>query len=273
MRMKSARSVWAGLPALSVTALAGVDPWADQVIDYSPGSNANPAYLDSTTTLGSPERFTGEGFFPSVVSIFSPAYGADELVSIGEGGALTVRFDQPVVDDPAHAFGVDLIVFGNAGFIDEDFPNGSISNPATAFGLDRMRISVSADGLSFVSLGDYTEGLFPAQGYADSGPFDGAPGAVPTSFTKPVDPGLALTSFSGLTYSQALTLYDGSGGGTPIDISASGLSSIQYVRVEALEDPTRNFSIEIEAFAAVPEPATLSLTLAALTRFAFRRKR
>lgn len=261
-----------GLSTFAVLAQAA-DPWADQVINYSAGANANPFYLDPSTTLGSPERFTGEGVFPGVVSMFNPAFGEDELVSIGEGGSLTVRFDEPIVDDPGHAYGVDLIIFGNAGFIDDAFPTGQIKSPASGFGFDPMRVSVSADGVNFFSLGDFTEGLFPAQGYLDSGPFDATPGSILTQFTKPMNPALTQSSFSGLTFSQALALYDGSGGGTPIDISSSGLGAIQYVRIEAIEDQSREFTIEIEAFATVPEPSMFALTVGGLASLAFRRKR
>jgi hypothetical protein len=70
-----------------------------------------------------------------------------------------------------------------------------------------------------------------------------------------VDPSIAWT---GKTYTEILALYGGSGGGTGIDISVTGLSWIQYVKV--YQDVTDTWSAEIDAFADVaPEPATLAL--------------
>ncbi len=246
------------------------DPWADAVVSYDPGSGANPDFADPAVTLGPPERFTGEGMFPSVVSIFSPPFGTDEIVSIGFGGSLTVEFDTPITDDPAHPWGVDLIIFGNGGFIDADFPNGQIGDPPGTFGIDPMQVSVSADGVTFVPLGTFDEGWFPTQGWLDSGPFDATPGTQPTDFTRPVNPSLSLADFAGLSYADALALYDGSGGGLPIDIGPAGLSQVRFVRVEGIAS---GVTVEIDAFAAVPEPASGIALTALVGAVALRRRK
>ena len=44
----------------SLPALAGDDPFADAWVVYDPGDNPAGGYTDPATTLGSPERFTGE---------------------------------------------------------------------------------------------------------------------------------------------------------------------------------------------------------------------
>ncbi len=243
---------------LSGVALLAADPWADRVVSFNRGAAPTPGYDNPVTALGAPERVTGEGFgFTGVVSVFNPAFGTDELVSIGEGGWLTVEFNEPILDDPANKFGIDFIVFGNGGFVDGAFPSGRTTIPPTTFGLDAgMRISVSADGATFISLGEFTEGFLPAQGYRDRGPFADMPGLDPTDFTVPTNPFFTLDEFSGVTLNDILALYDGSGGGTPIDIASSGLASIRFVRVELLDDadPTTNRNVEIEAFATTPEP-------------------
>ncbi|RKY23709.1 MAG: hypothetical protein DRP62_05395, partial [Planctomycetota bacterium] len=60
------------------------------------------------------------------------------------------------------------------------------------------------------------------------------------------------------TYSELLTLYNGSGGGTGVDFSSTGLDWIQYVKV--YQNSTDTWSAEIDAFAdVVPEPATIAL--------------
>jgi hypothetical protein len=250
------------LAAAPPVARAGLDPWADSVVEYLPGAAPAAGFTDPAVSLGAPERFTGELTpFPGVVSIFSPPFGTDEIVSIGEGGRLTVRFDVPVADDPANPYGVDLIIFGNTGFVLGDFVNLSIGTPAELFGADFATVEVSADGIDFFAVGSLADALFPTQGFLDSGPFDAAPGSAPTNFLKPVNPALTLSDFDGLTYAGALALYDGSGGGTPIDIASTGLASISYVRVSLLDDGNAGTELnaEIDAFATVPEPGSLAL--------------
>ena len=254
--------------AVAVHAALAQNPWADRVVAYQPGATAAPGYNEPLTTLGSPERFTGElGGFPGVVSVFNSPWSTDELVSIGEGGMLTLAFDEPITNDPAHRFGVDFIIFGNAFFLDSDWPNGVIGDPAGLAAEGPMRISVSDNGTDYVSLGDVMEGLFPTQGYLDSGPYDVIRGNVPTDFTRPVDPALVLEDFAGLNFPQVLGLYQGSGGGIPIDIDPSGLAAVRFIRLEVFDDgnPNNDISVEIDAISTVPEPASiLMLSMAAL---------
>ena len=240
------------------------DPWADSVVSYQAGSTAVPGYTNPLTSLGEPSRYTADPNFPSVVSIFSAAYLPDQIVSIGEGGHLTVRFDEPVVDDPANPYGMDLIVFGNAFFAADfsDFPNVSQENPARLFDSDLLHIELSADGVNFFPVAQLGDRLFPTQGYLDSGAFDGSPGAVPSNFRKPVNPSLGLANFNALSYADSLALYDGSGGGRPIDIAQTGLGFVTHVRFSLPDDGNPQTSIkgEIDALAAVPEPVTVALT-------------
>lgn len=250
-----------GLAAFAAPARA--NPFADAVVSYNAGTGASPTYLYPNAALGAPARFTGTAFgFPSVVSMFSPPFDPDQIVSIGRGGQLTVRFDQPVTNDASHLYGVDLIVFGNTGFVDSDYPNGRIGSPPGLFGAGNARVEVSADGVSFVPVSPAVDALFPTQGYLDGGPYDATAGGVPTDFLKPINPALTLSSFGGLSYAQALALYDGSGGGTPIDIAEAGLSSVSFVRVSIPADVAGH--AEIDALAAVPEPSTVCLLISAV---------
>lgn len=237
------------------------DPFADRVIDVDFGAGGAPGYDNPFTVLGSPERFTGEGIFPGVVSAFNPAFGMDEIISLGMGGFITVLFDTPVRNDPANPFGIDLLVFGNTGFIDADFPNGIVGG---LFGNDGGAVEVSADGNNwFLIDGVAADGMFPTIGYLDSGPYDQRPGNRPTDFTLPVNPSLTFDDFNGLTYQRVLDLYAGSGGGTGIDIGAVGLDEISFVRISY----GGSNNIEIDAFvdvAAVPAPGALALLTAGL---------
>lgn len=239
---------------LCAVPVASAAPWASSVESYAPGTTPAAGFTDPNVALGSPERFTGEGSFPSVVSPFNPAFGTDEIVSIGEGGHLTLRFDAPITNDPAHPFGIDLILFGNTGFADSQFPDGVASDPVFAFGLDDAFIEVSADGSSWAPLGTVQTGRFPTDGYLDSGPFDATAGSVLSDFQTPVDPSLTLANFDGLSLAQIRALYAGSGGGTPIDIASSGLSVVEYVRVSVPDDldPTTSLNAEVDALSVVP---------------------
>lgn len=240
-------------------ALGAGEPWADEVISYNPGTVPSGSYNTPQTALGEPARFTGACFgFPAVVSLFNSPFCDNEIVQIAEGGSLVVRFDEPIRDDASHSFGVDFLVFGNAFYIDTDFPNGVIGDGAP-FGTDSMRVQVSSDGVDFRDLGEFAEGQFPTQGYRDSGPFDVMPGSVLTDFTKPVNPALGPADFAGLSFAQALSLYDGSGGGTPIDISSSGLSEVRFVKIHVPEVADADVTVEIDAFATVPEPASAAM--------------
>src|SRR4051812_4206439 len=89
--------------------------FANAVAGYAPGIGVSSSYTNPASALGELSRIT-PGSFGGPVTPFSPAWQSKQLVSIGEGGSLTVRFDTPIVDDPAHPFGLDFIVFGNAGF-------------------------------------------------------------------------------------------------------------------------------------------------------------
>ena len=205
------------------------DPYADLVVSYNSGSNAASGFLDPLTTLGIPERFTGEGVFPSAVTVFNSPFGADEIVSIGEGGSLTVQFNTPVTDDPDNLFGIDLLVFGNALFA---FGGSGVGDPAGIFSEPGI-IEVSVDGVAWFTVIDaLADDLFPTEGYRDlTDPFATTPGSVESNFTQPVDPALNLADFSGLTYAQVLEIYNGSGGGAGVDIGVLGLSEISFVRI------------------------------------------
>jgi len=258
--------------ALAHSALAS--PWAGSVASFNPGLTPQADYPNPATTLGSPERFTGEGEFPSNVTLFNPAFGVDELFSIGEGGHLTLELSTPATNDAAHLHGVDLIVFGNAGFLASDYPN--MGSPAELFQPESGRIEVSGDGVNFFEIPGWTaDNLFPTLGYLDVEGFSGTPGNVPTNFLRPMNPALTLSSFDGLTYDQALALYDGSGGGTPIDIGLVGLATVTYVRISVDDDlnASTNLSAEIDAVATVPEPATALLALAAGVGLVMRKSR
>ena len=235
----------------------GNEAFANQVIEYDQGDNAAKGYTDPLAALGSPERFTGEGIFPGVVSPFNPAFGLDEIVSIGIGGHLIVSFENPITADPANPFGIDLLIFGNAGFIDANYPNGVV---AGLLGADGGIIEVSANGVDWFEIESVVaDGIFPTNGYLDSNPYDENPVNEFTNFSLPVDPSITLGDVMGLNFNELKDIYAGSGGGVGIDIADVGLDSISFVRVYVPIDASLN--VEIDAFSDVSpmfDPADLN---------------
>jgi len=254
---------------LVTVAPAWAGPWAAAGTSYDVGVGGETSYTDPSAVLGEPARYTGEGIWPGAVTPFNPAFSTDQILSLGAGGHLTVRFDQPITDDAAHPYGVDLLIFGNGSFIDGDWPNGVV---AGAFDEGPFTVSVSEDGTTFIPLaGTYYDGLYPTLGYADlTDPYAVDAGLVPTDFTKPIDPALGISAFMGKTFPEIAAIYDGSGGGIPIDVHGAGLAEVHYVRIEV---PSGGTSPEIDGFAVVPEPAAAVLALSSLLLCGSRRVR
>lgn len=259
--MRSTTTSCAAVIACATLVHAG--PFASSVISYDAGTEPAAGFTDPTTSLGSAERFTGEGVFPSGVTPFNPAFGTDELVSVGSGGHLTLGFDRQITNDASHAFGIDFIVFSNAGFLDTSWSDADPNNDGTGvvgpdpfiFGAGgEATIQVSQNGTDWITASITTLDLFPTLGYSDyAKPTPDAPGAAPADFTQAMDPTLGLDDFANLTFSEIIDLYSGSGGGIGIDIASTGLDSASYVRF--LNDSGSAF--EIDAVAVVPAPGVL----------------
>jgi hypothetical protein len=242
---------------LSVLAVSGVvltSPaatfYAAQIVSYHPGVGHAPRFTHPEAVLGEPSRINpfGEDTDP-----FNPPYGTNQIVSIGAGGSLTVRFHQPILNHPRNLGRLDFTIFGNSGFIiTNEFDLATfnwIGTPATdgaLFGQStgEARVSVSYDGKGFYTLDPE---LAPS---VDSfPPTDGA-----GHFGLPLDPRLAADDFAGATLEDMRSLYNGSAGGASYDISwardAKGrrafLPIIRFIRVEVLSGKA-----EIDGFATV----------------------
>jgi hypothetical protein len=234
----------------------GANPWADKVVSYTQGAGAASGYNKPGVALGSPERVTGEGFgFPGSVTPFSGPFGTDEIVSIGAGGSLVVEFDEAVTDDPLNPYGIDLLVFGNSFFFDPTF-----APVASAIWEPAGMVEVSQDGIAWtLAPGVIADGVFPTLGYLDeTNPFGGPAGSVASDFTRPVDPSF---NWTGQGLGGLIAGYDGSGGGSGVDIGALGLPWIRYVRVSVAAGGVK---AEIDAFsdvAPIPTPGALALAM------------
>jgi len=116
---------------LGSTAAAPVaDPFADEWISYNPGPDwSGTQFSDPTLAIGAP------------VGLYLAEPDNSSLVTLGNGGNLTVKFSSPVVDDPRNPYGLDFIVFGNAQVNETMF--GFIRWQELAF------VEISQDGLNW----------------------------------------------------------------------------------------------------------------------------
>ena len=222
-------------------------PWADSIISFDEGVGGVAGYNTPEVAIGEPSRFTGEEVWPGVVSPFNSPWLADEIVSIGAGGSLVVSFGTPVQDDHANPWGIDLLIFGNTSCIDKSYPNGIVGG---VFSDDGGLVEVSQDGKQWISITtQFADGLWPTRGFLDSQPYDTVEGTQPSNFTLPVDPRLTLDDVMNLENDTLMSLYQTSGGGTPIDISETGLTEISFVRISV--DVNAKLSPEIDGFSDV----------------------
>lgn len=236
---------------------------AVEVVSYDPGTNPSPGYTNTAAPLGSPQRDTAFG----AVTPFNPPFSTDDVVSIGEGGEITLRLSNYVLPQ---AGGPELGVFANAGIADIAWPNGQAGDTLTndgssTFGIDSAVVDVSADGASWVSLGEVLFDL-PNAGYTD------AAATAPSDFQQPFTG--VLSDFASLDLDGMLTLLGGSGGGYWLDISSTGLSQVGYVRFSLADDgdamTSLNFDLDALSIAAgavglaTPEPAAALLLLTPL---------
>ena len=241
---------------LSVALIArGQDNYADSVVNYTSGTGSgfettfeNPSVVTGTVTTGS------DGGTP--YSIVYPAYRPTQIVGVGESGTLTAQFDTPITNDPTdHADGMDFTIFGN-----EFFASGltGFSGTYTHSGLT---VWVSADGTNYYELsvpnGYGADDSFPTNPISQGGnPF------------LPVNPSLTLSSFVGLTEAQALSLYNGSGGGASFSISWAEnslgdpvyLPSVSFIKIQGSSG--YGYVDAISRVETVPEPAAVALLVA-----------
>jgi hypothetical protein len=260
MRSARARAAAVVIYAVGLVVIVGVanadSSFATGVVDYQQGANPTAGFTDESAAIGEPARFTPFGDFSSVVSPFSPPFLPEQIVSIGAGGSLTLSFDAPITDHPANPFGIDFIVFSNGAFIDGDFDNGLV---AGAFGNDPFVVEVSTDGKNWMPVAPASSDvLFPTLGYLDTTPYASAPGFVPSDFTKPVDPAITSNDLFMLTHAEVVELYADSGGGAGFDVSATGLASVNYVRITNPGAPRSTPSVEIDAVARARPAGSLA---------------
>ena len=266
--------------------------YAVEVIQYVPGTGVGfdfitgESFTNPATALGPPAVDTtgdddlGLGGIPvaetvPVVPVF-PAFRADEMVTIGQGGSLILKFDHRVMDDPDNPYDLDLIVFGNSqmsatsGPWNNRDPAGSLLSNAE--GADPARVSVSQDATNWFTFtaGPFSDSFAPTLGRvydpANANTNIGAWNlwwAGPTDPTLPIDPAVSPTNLTGWSLQKLARHYETSAGGTGYDISGfalpvdgvTGFKWIQYVKVEA--DGALNPEVDAVSDVAVRPPYIL----------------
>ena len=220
--------------------------FADAVAGYVPGIGVSSIYTNPASALGELSRIT-PGPFGGAVTPFSPAWQSKQLVSIGEGGSLTLHFNTPITDDPAHPFGLDFIVFGNALFTitNGDYSDGGITD-GSLFGHNAgsTRVSVSGNGTNFYvlnpTLAPTVDGLFPTDGVGNA--------------FLPINPSVQLSDFASKDLAGIRGLYSGSAGGSGYDLAwaqdtngqSVSLGSASFVRIDVLSGKS-----EVDAVAQI----------------------
>jgi hypothetical protein len=270
--------------------------FATEVVEYVEGTGVGTDFLsgqrydDPANALGRPTvDTTGDAYsMPEAERVPAvPVYGAwraHELVTVGQGGRLIVKFDHRVMNDPANPYGLDLLVFGNSFAAADPAWHNRDPDAVRVGGAvpgEGGTVSVSQDGVAWHAFagGPFADAFAPTLGrvYDPANP-DPAVGTfnqwwgAATDPTRPLDPAIAAGSFGNKTIAEVALLYGRSAGGSGLDIGVLGLDWIQYVKVESAAGS--GMTPDVDAFAdvaAVPEPTmcialTFLLSLAVLRR-------
>lgn len=274
---------------LLVAARSRASDYAAEVVEYVQGGTI-PVDAWTAIPFSNPEAALGP---PTLITTDDPAYPLQpsewwpvnpvyqpfrvyfdeqdepvfELVSIGQGGRLVLKFDHPVVDDPKNPCGIDFIVFGNANLrLPSLFWKHSM-DPSTTFidatqplRAEQAIVSVSQTGEpgSWHTFTDPdNEFLRKADAWAPTlGRVLREPVAPdtnwwgePTDPTLPFNPRLGPTAFGGLSVAEACRKYGHSAGGTGFDLALVGLDWFQYIRFEPVNK--KDLTPEIDAVSDV----------------------
>ena len=244
---------------------------AASVGSYTPGdfsvTGTSTNYQNASAALGMLSGDTGFGG----LNPFNPAFSTSQIVAVGAGGQLTLHLSSPA---PVTAGTPTLGVFVNNGIIDVSGGSGTAGTPAQTFSdLPRAVVSVSRDGANFVDLfgGAAVTFSVPTNYYTD--------GQI-SNYNEPLGSAVAdqfkpftgtLSSFDGETFGQIKTTLAGSAGGTWLDLSGSGLSSVTDVRFAVPAGAT--YRMFVDSVSAVPEPATIGLAAVAAAGLLVGRRR
>jgi len=234
--------------AIALTTIAPADSrFASHVISAS-GLGAG-LYSDPIAALGKPtiwvkDTVQGGPVQKVAASVAYGAWGTDPagnklVVTIQNGGHLTVEFDPPITDNPKHWWGYDFIVFGNSFLshstqISWDSDLSQVFVGASGDWLEPSPVSVSPDGIQWytytVNSRSAADAYWPTNGL-DWEENHGIWGSE-QDWTKPVPPWITRGQLTGKSAAQVIRAFQGSAGGCAFDLAPTGFSSIRYIRVD-----------------------------------------
>jgi hypothetical protein len=222
--------VFLSFAAVGVAYDYDANDFAVEVVNYIEGDGVGydvislEFYNQPETALGRATLVTtgdldiGPGVPMEVVPVY-PAWRAFEIVTIGDGGELVLRFGHRVSDDENNPYGIDFIVFGNARWrIAGGGSWGPGSDPeavtvGSTFYKERGIVSVSQDGVNWYS---FSNGLY-ADDFAATASYQwddvNDVWSEELDPTRPVDPNLSIADFDGNSVAEIINIYDGSAGG------------------------------------------------------------
>lgn len=258
---------------------SGIDAndFAWQVINYSPGLGAR-FFTYPQAALGRPAVDTDYyGSNRPVVPVF-PQWKPTDVVTVGVGGQLALKFNHKVCDDEKNPYGFDFIVFGNAMFIIDGSSLYDYSDPCSNFlksGQVRAelgKVSVSQDGITWFSFDDgpYADSFAPTLGriFDPNNPvyypgWENLWWSGETDPTLPLDPNVDPNDFAGKSLAELCFAYGKSAGGTAFDLKNladfnkltidpnSGQRWIQYIKIECLDTDPEGLLPEVDAVSDV----------------------
>ena len=170
-------AIWFVLVICGVAAAANAwgcdaNDFAAEVISYYAGDGAGYVYIFPQAALGRPKVDTDYyGAKRPVVPVY-PQWLPTEVVTVGVGGNLILKFNHKVCDDRNNPYGYDFIVFGNSIFSIDGSSYYDYGDPCNCFirsGKVKQkygRVSVSQDGIVwfFFDDGPYADSFAPTLG-------------------------------------------------------------------------------------------------------------
>ncbi len=255
---------------------AASDDWARAVIEYVRGANAANGYTNAPAALGEAARTTLDWNEPAAVTVINPAWLPSQVVSIGDGGQLTLELGAAAAneDDPVHPYGVDLLVYGNALF-GAASTAGFYSAPWVGISAEPAEIWVGADTQTWCrARAPWADSYMPTQSLDEDG--------NPSDYLRPANPALLTNAWFEAeppwSYSNTVAAYEGAAGGCPVDLgdlltAAGAPTNLAWVCYVKLVDVAGSGSTEIDAVArvaSVPEGGVLGGLLLILWRGAGR---
>ena len=185
-------------------------------------------YDNPAVALGDSPRNTGGNWY---VTPFNNPWGTNDVVSVGTSGSITLRLENYItVSETERELGIFTFQQLLQG-------GGSINGvPGLFYDSMQASLEVSQDGYDWIKInnGNLISFDIPANAY----------NADQTLSDYGQANELELSDLSGLGLGGLQALYNGSAGGTWIDLSETGLEKIGYVRFETKADQLFSFQLE-----------------------------